>query len=48
VGARVLQSWDELTAAQTSIERAAEILGLPAPPPAVAQPDSPGNDVGKC
>jgi hypothetical protein len=38
VGARVLQSWDELTAAQTSIERAAEILGVPAPPPAAAQP----------
>jgi hypothetical protein len=37
VGARVLQSWDELTAADTSTERAAEILGVPAPPPAQTQ-----------
>jgi hypothetical protein len=46
VGARVLQSWDELTAAHTSIERAAEILGVPAP--AAAQPASSGSDVGEC
>jgi hypothetical protein len=32
VGRRVLRSWDELTAAGTSIERAAEVLGVPAPP----------------
>jgi hypothetical protein len=31
VGARVSQAWDELTAANTSTERATEILGLPAP-----------------
>jgi hypothetical protein len=31
IGARVRQSWDELTAAGTTVDRAAEILGLPAP-----------------
>jgi hypothetical protein len=31
VGARVSRSWQELTAEQTSTERAAEILGVPAP-----------------
>jgi hypothetical protein len=36
VGARVLRSWDELTAAGTSIDRAAEILGVQAPAPAPA------------
>jgi hypothetical protein len=47
VGARVLQSWDELTAADTPTERAAEILGVPAPPPAqtesAAQQDNRGS-----
>jgi len=35
VGKRVLQHWDELSARATTIEQAAEILGVPAPP---AQP----------
>ena len=34
VGARVLASWDELASSRTTIERAAEILGMPSPPPA--------------
>jgi hypothetical protein len=49
VRARVLRSWDELTAARTPIERAAEILGVPAPPPASAQPaPSNGKARGGC
>jgi hypothetical protein len=48
IGAQVLRSWDELTAARTSIERAAEIFGVPAPPRAGAPSDSRGNDAGTC
>ena len=33
MGARVLAAWDELTASATTLQRAAELLGLPAPPP---------------
>jgi hypothetical protein len=32
IGARVRQSWDELTATGTTVDRAAEILGQPVPP----------------
>jgi hypothetical protein len=45
VGTRVRQSWDELTAADTTIERAAEIFGLPAPPASGA---TASDDAGRC
>jgi hypothetical protein len=41
VGARVLAAWDELADPATTVERAARLLGLPAPGPAPA-PDGPG------
>jgi hypothetical protein len=43
VAARVSAGWDELAAPDTTVERAAQILGLPAPgPSAPANTDDPG------
>ena len=47
IAARVLRSWDVLTAPRTTTQQAAHILGVPAPAPSAGQP-TPAGRRGAC